>query len=112
MIRFDSEGNSGFSMFDGDAKQMLGFMRHSGSVPGAIRAEDIGVALGNLQDALKAAISDKTETSAGSATADKHNDEQEPPIDLGTRAYPLVQLLESAQSNQEAVRWDNDNSIV
>lgn len=95
-------------MLDNDAKKMLALMKQSGAVPGAVRAEAVGVALGNLQDALKA---DDTEASDAPAT-DGQDDEQEQPVALGTRAYPLLQLLEDAQAKRESVRWDYDHGIV
>lgn len=109
MIRFESKRSAGFSMLDKDAKHMLALLKHSGTVPGAIRAEDIGAALKNLQDALQSNDPDKA---SASATTDTQDDEQEAPVALSTRAYPLVQLLESAQSKQEAVMWDHDNSVI
>ncbi len=105
MIRFESNKSAGFSMLDDDANHMLELLKHSGAVPGAIRAEDIGTALKNLQDALKAGDSKP-------ATVESPDDEQDAPVGLNTRAYPLLQLLEAAQSKQETVMWDYDNSIV
>lgn len=115
MIRFESNKSAGFSMLDRDAKHMLELIKHSGAVPGAIRAEDIGAALKNLQDALKAGDADNTghsDPAAASAVTEDQEAEQDAPVGLSTRAYPLLQLLEAAQSKQETVMWDYDNSVI
>lgn len=106
MIRFESKTGTGISMRDQDSKHLLELMQHSGSVPGAILAEDIGSYLDNLQ----AAVSDATETDAASDDSVDSEEAADMPVALSTRAYPLIKLLEMAKANQEDVMWDYEST--
>lgn len=102
MIRFESKTGSTVTMFEKDAEAMLRMMDQSGVIPSAIRGEDIGSALANLQSHLG--------TESAAVTEDGSNGEEDDAVDLPTRAYPLIQLLESAAANNESVMWDYNHS--
>jgi hypothetical protein len=101
LVRFDSQAG-GFSMFGDIAVTLLKMMGHSGTVPGAILAQDIPPALERLKAAVAAApeVSPEQGTSAG----DPGN--KEPVVSIRQRAFPLVELLERAVQKKCDVLWD------
>ncbi len=78
--------------------KMLDFMAFGGSVPGAIQAGDVPVALKNLQQALSK-MPEQVEA-AGDAGEDQ------PAVSLPTRAVSLLALLQAAIAEETYVRWD------
>lgn len=110
MIRFESKAASSVTMFDKDAKALILMMKHSGTVPGAILTDDIEKALRNLQDSLKEQAS--LEADSANDSQDTHEHEQDKEVDFGTRAYPLIQLLETAMQKHHDVMWDYDNAVL
>lgn len=75
---------------------------HSGTVPGAIPAEDMAAALELLRAALDAPPGDGGQPASG-ADGDGDN---EPPVPLRRRAYPLLELMEKAVAEQCGMLWD------
>lgn len=73
-------------------------MGHSGTIPSAINAKDISVALHNLQHALKKEIDVIAD--------DSNQDDEKDRVSLDKRAIPLIELLQSAEKNEEGVMWD------
>jgi hypothetical protein len=67
---------------------------NSGTVPGALLAQDIPPALQRLKAAVAAA------PAKGGGT------DEEPDVSLARRAYPLVDLLERAAKQGADVLWD------
>ncbi len=106
MVRFESKAGSGFSMFEKDAKHMLELMGHSGTIPSAIRGEDVAAVLHKFQNALQQASQQEN------ATLKEEEEQEDNPrrIRLDQRAYPLQQLLEAAAKQKENVLWHYDNS--
>ncbi|HPQ96475.1 MAG: DUF1840 domain-containing protein [Thiothrix sp.] len=111
MIRFESKTGASVTMFDKDAAAMLRMMSHSGTIPSAIRAENIPAALASLEQHLQAAAAEagQQDSKAGAADGDDGN---KAGISLQTRAYPLLELLRAAVARQETVMWDHDHSVV
>ena len=95
LIRIESDVG-GFSTFRDVAVKLLGLAGHSGTVPGAILAADVPAALAKLERALESAPRD---AEAGD------DDDDEPPVGLRQRAFPLVELLRDAVANDSDVRW-------
>lgn len=87
------------------AISLLKMMGHSGTVPGALLAEDIPDALIHLRESLDAADELLTKDS-------NEGEENERPksIPLRTRAYPLIQLLENASTHSSNILWDQDGT--
>ncbi|STX41395.1 Domain of uncharacterised function (DUF1840) [Legionella donaldsonii] len=98
LVTFSSDAYENITMFGDVAIQLLKMMGHSATIPGAIVAADIPEALTRLQQGL--AKTGKKEQN----TADEAEDE-EPNISLAHRAFPLLNMLKSAQKKQCDVLW-------
>ena len=85
-------------MFDYVGKKLINLMGHSGTIPSAINAKDISGALYNLQHALKKEIDVIAD--------DSNQDDEKDRVSLDKRAIPLIELLQSAEKNEEGVMWD------
>jgi len=99
LVRFKSDVG-GFTMFGDVAVRLLRMTGHSGSVPGAIPAEDVAVALASLEGALATAQAPPPDEGR-----DKESD-REPPVTLAQRAWPLLEMLRNAQREECGVMWD------
>jgi hypothetical protein len=100
LVTFRSEAFADITMFGDVAVTLLKLMGHSGSVPGAILAEDVPMALKRLTVAL-----DAGKESAPEQGADAGSDDDEPPVSLANRAFPLVELLEASVKARCNVMW-------
>lgn len=94
-------------MFGDVAVTLLKMAGHSGTVPGALLAGDIPAALARLEHAAVAGAEE-----AGKASVRPDDDEDSPPVGLGLRAYPLVQLLTAAAAQGCDVMWERDQPTV
>lgn len=105
LITFRSQAYADITMFGDIAVSLLKMMGHSGTVSGAILAEDVPAALDRLKKALAA---DRSAAVAAPADDAKDDDEdsKEPPVSLARHAFPLLQLLEAAARTQHDVMWD------
>jgi arylsulfatase A-like enzyme len=99
LVQFDSKAGR-FSMFGDIAVTLLKMMGHSGTVPGAILAEDIPPALQKLKSAVAASPDAPSESARG------EGGEAEPSVSLRQRAFPLIELLERAVQMKCDVLWD------
>lgn len=106
MIRFTSPAAASVSMFEKDAKALIRLMGHSGTIPSAIRAEDVATALQHLEAALKAQAA-QTESPA----YQPQEDATESAVSTNIRAYPLLQLLKAAIAKQKNVMWEQDSAF-
>ncbi len=98
LVTFHSEAYPDIPMFGDVAAAMLRMMGHSGTIPGAILAEDVPAALANLKAAL--------ESPAGqAAVSGGEDDDDQPRVSLATRGYTLVQMLEAAARKGCDVMW-------
>lgn len=102
MVRFESIAGASLSMFDQDAERMLEMMGHSGTIPSAIRGEDVAGVLKTFKAALEQAIQQEAKQDEEEADEEKENKKS---VSIEQRAYPLQQLLESAAAKQEDVMW-------
>jgi hypothetical protein len=89
-------------MFGDVALRLLKLMGHSGTVPGALLAEDVPAALARLQAAIAA-----EKSLPEVKTADAEDDE--PAVTLPHRALPLIELLKAAAKAECDVMWDSPN---
>lgn len=99
-VTFSSQAYENISYFEIVAKQLLSLMGHSGTVPGAFKAEDVPQALSSLQQGL----AEQKETPSFVV------DDDEAEISLAKRAVPLISLLQAAANNDCDVLWDYSNS--
>lgn len=96
LVTFSTEAYADITMFGDVALAMLKMMGHSGTVPGAILAEDVPVALSRLTAALDAG------TAPPSA---EDEDADEPAVSIAHRGLPLINLLTAAAKADCNVMW-------
>jgi hypothetical protein len=102
LVTFRTSAYANITMFGDVAVRLLKLMRHSGTVPSAILADDVPQALAHL----KAAIAADKAASGESAPKDAENDDsEEPAVSLAHRAFPLIELLEAAAKRKCDVMW-------
>ncbi|MDH3638750.1 MAG: DUF1840 domain-containing protein [Gammaproteobacteria bacterium] len=104
LVTFETKAYANIIMFGDVAITLLKFMGHSGTVPSAIKAEDIPAALERLKNAIQADKAASPEKSSGDA---KDEEENENAVSLANRAFPLVELLEAAAEEDCDVMWHN-----
>ena len=103
LVTFKTDAYSNITMFGDVAVRLLKMMGHSGTVPGAILADDIPDALQHLKAAI-AETGDRPADTPDDETREEH-EEGEIPVSLGQRAFPLIELLEAAAGQQSDVTW-------
>lgn len=103
LVTFSSPAYADITMFGDIAIHLLKLMGHSGTVPGALAAEDIPAALEHLQAAIKA----DGRSPEGEKAADE--EDGEPNVSISQRAWPLLELLRSAAKANSYVIWDKNN---
>ena len=107
MVRFAIPAGAGISMFEKDAKQLIGMMGHSGTIPSAIRGEDIPEALQKLEGALK-----EEEAKNHPTTNEAEEDDEKVQVSTNVRAYPLIQLMKNAATQKKSIMWEYEHSII
>jgi hypothetical protein len=100
LVTFKTKRYSNITMFGDVAVRLLQLMGHSGTVPGAVTAEDVPAALAKL----RAGLAEHGQEVVGQT---RDADRDEPRIDLAHRAVPLIELLESAIRNEADVMWES-----
>jgi len=100
LVTFTCEAYADITMFGDVAKYMLTMMGHSGSVPGAILADDVPAAL----ERLTTAIERSQDLPAGDTDSDDEDDEEK--VSLEHRALPLIELLQAAARAHVNVMWN------
>lgn len=98
LVTFRTKAFADITMFGDVAKQLLSMMGLSGTVPSALRAEDVPAALAELRSAVHAL----PEEPAADA---KEREENEARVPIARRAFPLIELLEAAAKAQADVTW-------
>ncbi|EJE4162028.1 DUF1840 domain-containing protein [Vibrio diabolicus] len=104
LITFRCHSHSNVTMFGDIAIKMIKMMGHSGSVPGAISAQDIPDALSRLTSALAA---QEAIEKNNSQAMEEDEEQEEQTVSLGRRAFPLIELLKSAIKEECEVMWDS-----
>lgn len=97
LVTFSSPAYADITMFGDVATQLIKLMGHSDAVPGAIMAEDIKTALEQL---VKATQEDQSLVNLD------EKEGKDSIISLSQRAFPLIELLESAVKSEGYVMWD------
>lgn len=100
LITFSTKAWADITMFGEVAVNLLKLMGHSGTVPGALLAEDIPEALEKLKAGIEAENTKPSEPPPD-------DDPDEPKVDLSLRAYPLIELLTAAAKENQNVMWDS-----
>ncbi|MDD4910841.1 MAG: DUF1840 domain-containing protein [Sideroxydans sp.] len=96
LVTFTTEAYADITMFGEHAIPLLKMMGHSGTVPSAIRAEDVPNALSLLKSAIEA---QKTT----SPTSQKQGEEIV--VSMANRSLPLISLLTAATKAGKHVSW-------
>ncbi|MEW6647265.1 MAG: DUF1840 family protein [Pseudomonadota bacterium] len=107
LVTFHSRAYADITLFGDVAQTLLKMMGHSGTVPGALLAEDVAQARARLQAALaaqQAAAAAKQQEPSEDEEDEDEEKEARPP--LGVRALPLLELLEASARKGCDVMWD------
>ncbi|ENY6469546.1 DUF1840 domain-containing protein [Vibrio parahaemolyticus] len=106
LITFRCRSYANVTMFGDIALEMIKMMGHSGTVQGSISAQDVPDALSKLTSALSAKNAAE-ENLPTDVDVDEEEEQAEPAVSLGRRAFPLIELLKSAIKEECEVMWDN-----
>jgi hypothetical protein len=98
LVTFKTKSYANIVMFGEVGLTILEMMGYGTSIPGAIVPEDVSHALSNLQRGLESVMR--------TTEAAEDSGEEQPAVDLHTRALPLIELLQSAIDGQNHVRWE------
>jgi hypothetical protein len=96
LVTFTTDAYGSITMFGDVALAMLKMMGHSGTVPGAILAADVPVALSKLTAAIE----------ADTPPLVMDNDAEEGEVSMATRALPLIELFTAAAKAKSNVMWE------
>ena len=113
LVRFHSRAAAGVTLFGYVAQDLLRLMGMSGAVPGAVLAADVPRALSRLREALASPEGDRVPVPPAppgrtkSAEPDEEPEREAQQISLRTRAFPLLQLLDTAAAAQCEVVWED-----
>jgi hypothetical protein len=107
LVKFQTPAYATITMFGDVAKTLLKMMGMTGSIPGAIEADDVPAALERLKQAV-AELPRDTQSDRSSSRGD--DDSQH--VDLAKRAFPLVQLLEAAAKKKKHVVWEEERHVI
>lgn len=102
LVTFSCSAYADITMFGNVAEQLLRLMGHSGTVPGAILAEDVEAARERLVTAIN-----KEQQMEAAENSDEET-EGEAAVSLSKRALPLIELLEAASKAKCFVMWDKN----
>ncbi len=104
LVTFSCPAYADITMFGDVAIRLLKLMGHSGTVPGALVAEDVQTALKRLEAAVEAnKQSPEPEASA-------EGDDEEPAVTLAHRALPVIELLKAAAKAKCDVMWESSST--
>jgi Domain of unknown function (DUF1840) len=103
LVRFSSIKTESITMFGAVAVELIKMMGSSGTMPGAIRAKDIPTVVARLRQALQVHALPPTPHHAGGGSGD---DAHDPPVNLATRAAPLIDLLQRAAAGKAPLMWE------
>ena len=100
LVTFSCPVYADITMFGDVAVRLLKLMGHSGTVPGALLAEDVPRALKRLQAAVDA--------ERQAPPPPEVDEDGEPVVSLPHRALPLIELLTAAARAEKNVMWDSN----
>jgi hypothetical protein len=113
LVTFHTKAHADITMFGDVAKDLLKLMGHSGTVPSAIKAEDVPAALRRLESAIAERKGAEAAESAAAADTARRNrgrdDDDDAPrkVPLSHRALPLLELLRAAAAEKVDVMWNS-----
>jgi hypothetical protein len=102
LITFKSDAYADITMFGDVAQRLLKMMGHSGTVPGAILAEDVPAAL----ERLKRGIEQETARPQEPEDEPEGKESGDQAVSLAHRALPIIELLTAAAKKRCNVMWE------
>lgn len=111
LVTFRSTATESITMFQDVAVQLLKLMGATGRIPGALSPDDVGPALQRLESATEQIKASTHATAAQPAdNEDSRNEDEdqdrEPPIDIATRAVPLLSVMKRAAAAHAELMWE------
>lgn len=95
LVTFTCKEYENITMFGDIAKKLIMMMGHSGTIPGAIKAEDVPEALSKLEQAL----------GKHKSTPQTEDKDEEPVVSIDHRALPLLNMLKKASEKKADIMW-------
>jgi hypothetical protein len=108
LVVFRSKAAAEIFMFAETAQRMLQIIGKDDAQRGVIRGADVAIALQRLQDAVDAEKSALRDAQARQQDGERRGEagtESLPPITLGQRAFPLLEMLRAADRKGVDVTW-------
>ena len=102
LIKFSCKNHASVIIFGEVGLKLIKMMGHSGTVPSTFLAQDVPEAL--LQ--LMSSVEQEKRHLIESNEANEEQDKSEQNITIVDRAYPLIELLNSAVQGKCDVMWD------
>ena len=110
LITFTTDAHADITMFGDIALNMIEMMGHSKTVPGAILAADVPIALSHLKTAIEEQkATSPVEEVEGTKDEDNKN---EPKVSIDNRALPLISLLTAAAEAECNVMWNKNSPLI
>lgn len=112
LVTFRSTATESITMFEDVAVQLLKLMGATGRIPGALGPDDVGPALQRLEHATEQIKAGTHATPARPAdnedakNEDEDDEDREAPVDLATRAVPLLSILKRAAAAKAEIMWE------
>ena len=112
LVTFRSTATESITMFKDVAVQLLGLMGATGRIPGALGPDDVGPALQRLESAVEQIKSGTHATAVppadneDSKNDDDDDDERQAPVDIATRAVPLLSIMKRAAAAHAELMWE------
>jgi hypothetical protein len=103
LVTFSCPAYADITMFGDVAVRLLELMGHSGTVPGALLAEDVEAALARLEAAVAA------DEQLPQPHESMEGEDDEPAVSLPHRALPLIELLQAAAKAKCNLMWDSSS---
>ena len=101
IVTFKTKTYADITLFGDVAVHLLKLMGHSGTVPGAIQAEDVNDYKQRLEQAVNnAKLSDEDNTES------EDDDNDNPPVSISKRALPLIELFDAAAKANADIMWE------
>jgi len=103
LVEFTSPAGAKIEMTEKMSIKMINMMGYTKAViPGAIKMEEISIALKKLQDAVEAEAATETPDDP----YDKPDSFMDVPVGIRSRAFPLIELLKKAVKKQTYLMWE------
>lgn len=112
LVTFRSTATESITMFEDVAVQLLKLMGATGRIPGALGPDDVPAALRQLEHATEQIKAGTHVTPARPAdnedtkNEDEDDEDREAPVDLATRAVPLLSILKRAAAAKAEIVWE------